>query len=95
MMALHRRERLLAERRAALLARSAQQRAQIVAALGGFQPGLAGAERAFAAGRWLRRHAAWIAVAGAALLLLKRPRGVLRMAGKAWSLWSGLRAIGL
>lgn len=91
---LDRRERALADKRADLLTRSTAHRAQIAHALGGMQPGLAGAERAYQAGRWVREHAMWIGLAGAALLIIKRPRGVLRMAAQAWSLWQGWRRLG-
>lgn len=95
MNSLSRREQLLAQRRRMLVAASRARRGQIVEALSDLQPALGGVERALGVGNWVRRHAVWIGAAGAALMLIKRPRGLLRMATRAWSVWRGLRALGL
>lgn len=91
MKRLLRREQALAERRRLLLVRAGAQRAQLVAALDGLQGSLGGAERALGVARWLRRHAIWIGAAGAALLLWRRPRRLLPLVLRAWSVWRGVR----
>ncbi len=86
------RQQLLWMRRQALLRQSSDLRARLQAHAQGMQPVLRGADRAWAAGVWLRDHPL---VPAAALLLvaLRRPRGLLRWGRRGWSAWQLLQRL--
>lgn len=84
----------LAARKERLVMRSELLRGQMAAHLHRWEPVFEGIDRVRDIGRWLRGHPE---VVGAALVLLlvKRPRALMRWARRAWvgwKLWSGLRA---
>jgi hypothetical protein len=86
------RESLIAlrERRAALLARAATERAELAGWIARTDAlaALAGAAASLLAE--LKRHPLWIALA-AALVVALRPRRVLRWATSGWWLWRAAR----
>jgi YqjK-like protein len=73
-------KRILQQRSAVLRRTFAAQVAQGVA------PVLGGADRAIAAGRWLKQHPALLAGAAVALLVW-RPKGMVMLAGRGLWLW--------
>lgn len=74
------RKLLLQQRSAVLRELLAVQLAQTVA------PVIHTAERVQTGSKWIKRHPVWIAAAVMGLLVW-RPRGALKWAGKAWTLW--------
>jgi hypothetical protein len=88
-MFAHRHTRLLLQREALRL-RSATLRVQMVQDAARLRAPLSWADSARAGSHWLRQHPQW-PLAGAALLVLLRPRRVLRWAGTAWWAWRALR----
>lgn len=83
----------------ALKKRMLQQRSLVLrCALGaqvsvGLAPALSSLDKVMSAGRWLRRHPAWL-VGGAVALLVWRPKGLVRWAGRGvwvWQTWIKLR----
>lgn len=81
------RQQQLALRCETLQARNALLRQQLAADSRVLQAPLAVADRVLAGLGWLRRHPQWLA-AGAATLLILRPRRTWRL---GWRLWSGWR----
>jgi hypothetical protein len=81
-----------AERRAALVARSAALRVRMGQLGREFEAPLAAADRAVAALVWLRRHPQ-IPLALLVFALVARPRRAARLAWRAIALWRGLRAV--
>jgi hypothetical protein len=55
-------------------------------------PAFAAADRVQAGIRWLRRHPA-LPIAVLVALLVARPRAMLRLAGRGWLVWRGLRRV--
>jgi YqjK-like protein len=86
------RERLIAlrERRAELVARAGAEREAIAGLLARTDVASRWLEAGIAAGAELRRHPAWIA-GGVALLLVLRPKRVLKWVASGWSLWRVFR----
>lgn len=87
-----RRHRLL-ERRALLLQRSDALRLQFGAESRVLEPPLGWIDEARAGLNWLRRNPAW-PVGAITVVLVARPRGVVRWSGRAfgaWRLWRKLR----
>lgn len=87
------RRRRLAARREELLARSAVLRGQLATQVQAWQAPLALADQAVQGMHWLRRNPQW-PLAGAALVVVLRPRLLLRWAGRGfwvWQLWRRLR----
>jgi hypothetical protein len=82
------RERLIAlrERRAALLARAAAERAELAGWIARTDALAAWAGAGASLLAELKRHPLWIALA-AALIAALRPRRVLRWAASGWWLW--------
>lgn len=80
------RQQRLWMRRQELLRQSSDLRDRLQLHAQGLAPVLRGADRAWAAGVWLRDHPL---VPAAALLLLvwRRPRGLLRWGRRAWAAW--------
>lgn len=74
------RKLLLQQRSAVLRELLAVQLAQTVA------PVIHTADRVQVGSKWIKRHPVWVAVAVMGLLVW-RPRGALKWAGKAWTLW--------
>ncbi|MDR0457584.1 MAG: YqjK-like family protein [Burkholderiaceae bacterium] len=83
----------LADRRAALLLRSAQLREQLAWRAQVLRPAVRAADKVHAGARWARRNPVWLLLGAAALtgVALTRPRAALRLAGRAWSGWLLLR----
>lgn len=79
-------------RRQQLLRQSSELRDRLQAHSAGLAPVLRGADRAWAAGVWLREHPL-LPLAAVFLLALRRPRGVLRWARRGWSAWQLLRRL--
>ena len=69
-----------------LLKRSAALRLRASAELQQMEPALAMGDRLLQAGTWLRRNPVYLASALAVLVVLK-PRIVLRTTTRIWSLW--------
>jgi hypothetical protein len=69
-----------------LLQRSAALRLCASAELQQMEPALAIGDRLLQAGKWLRRNPVYLAVALAVVVVLK-PRAVLRVTVRAWSWW--------
>ena len=80
------RQQALAARCEALQARSAGLRRQLADDSRVLHAPLALADRALAGLRWLRLHPQWL-LAGAATLLILRPRRTLRLGRRLWSGW--------
>jgi YqjK-like protein len=82
------RERLieLRERRAALLAQADAEREALAAGLARTDVAAHWLKAGVAAGAELRRHPAWVA-GSVALLLVLRPKRVLKWIASGWSLW--------
>lgn len=76
----------LALQRQRLRARSAALRAAIAHDVQVLAPPLALADHVRDGWRWLRRHPEW-PLGGLVLVVLLRPRRVLRVAVKAWGVW--------
>lgn len=87
------REHYLAARRARLLQKSTSERARLSGALAGFGRSLDGADRAWRVGRWVGSNAGWISLGVGALMLFRRPRGLMKAAARAWALWRSWRAL--
>jgi len=84
----------MALRKERLVERGAAQRAAIGRGFGELQGPIAVADRAVSLGRFVRTHPLLVAVAVAALVAM-RGRGLLALAGRAysiWRLWRWLRA---
>ena len=79
-------------RRQQLLRQSSELRDRLQAHSAGLVPVLRGADRAWAAGIWLREHPL-LPLAAVLLLALRRPRGVLRWARRGWSAWQLWRRV--
>jgi hypothetical protein len=58
----------------------------------GMAPMLGRADQVITAGRWLRRHPAWL-VGGAVALLVWRPAGLTRWAGRGLWLWQAWQKV--
>lgn len=86
------RQQRLWMRRQELLRQSSDLRTRLQLHAEGLAPVLRGADRAWAAGVWLRDHPL---VPAAALLLLawRRPRGLLRWGRRGWSAWQLVRRV--
>ena len=82
-----RRAELLARRQQQLLVRSSELRGEFVADAARWQPTLALADRVWAGWRWLRAHPE-APLAAAVVLVVLRPRRMLRW---GWRLWAGWR----
>jgi hypothetical protein len=80
------RQQELAARCQALQARNAGLRRQLAVDSGVLQTPLALADRVLAGLRWLRLHPQWL-LAGAAALLVLRPRRTGRLGRRLWSAW--------
>lgn len=76
----------LLERRLSLTSDSARLRGRLVEHSRRIGPVLSGADRVMSAVKWLRDHPL-VPVAAAGLLMLKRPRSLLRWGMRAWSGW--------
>lgn len=76
----------LQARQSRLLQRSATLRARASAELQQLQPRFAMGDRLLLAGAWLRGNSAYLAATMAVLVVIK-PRAVLRITIRAWSLW--------
>ena len=74
------RKLILQQRSAVLRELLAVQLAQTVA------PVIQTADRVEAGGKWIKRHPVWIAALALGLMVW-RPRGAFKWAGKAWALW--------
>lgn len=77
----------LAARRQALQQRSTELRERLAMHGAALAPAMDWADRAREGWRWMRAHP-WVPVAGAAVLLLRRPRMVWR---GVWWMWRGWR----
>jgi hypothetical protein len=88
-MFARRHTRLLLQREELRL-RSATLRVQMVQDAARLAAPLSWLDSARAGAHWLREHPQW-PLAGAALLVVLRPRRVLRWAGTAWWGWRALR----
>ena len=78
-------------RRARLVAQADRERETAVRALDDLAPALRLGEHAVQAVRYLHAHPHWIVVAVVATAAL-RPRGVLRLASRAWVGWRLVRS---
>lgn len=76
----------LAERKLALLIRSAELRVTLAQEARVLQTPLAAADQAVAATQWLRAHPQWVA-GGLLVLALLRPRRALGWASRLWWGW--------
>ncbi|MDM7456672.1 MAG: YqjK family protein [Tepidimonas sp.] len=79
----------LAARRHALQQRSAELRERLAMHSAALAPAIGWADRAREGWRWLRTHP-WVPLAGAVVLVLRRPRMVWRggwWVWRAWRLW--------
>lgn len=76
----------LAARRRALQQRSAELRERLALHGEALAPAFGWADRAREGWRWMRAHP-WVPLAGAALLVLRRPRVLWRGAWLAWRGW--------
>ena len=79
-------------RRQQLLRESADLRERLHAHALGLAPALTLADRGWATGRWLRDHPL-VPAAALALLVLYRPRRLLRWGRRAWSAWRWSRRV--
>ena len=79
-------------RRQLLLRQSSELRVRLQRHSEGLAPVLRGADRAWAAGIWLREHPL-VPMAALALLALRRPRRALRWARRGWAGWQLLRRV--
>ena len=86
------RQQALAARCEALQARNARLRRQLADDSRVLQAPLALADRAVAGLRWLRLHPQWL-LAGAATLLILRPRRTWRLGRRLWSGWRAWQQI--
>jgi hypothetical protein len=82
----------LARRKERLVARAAVQRAEIAAAFHRWQGPIGIADRALAAGRFLRAHPVLLVVALAVAAVLGRRR-LLGLASRGFAVWRLLRAL--
>jgi len=89
---LNRHEAALAARRQALVRASAVHREVLQVQLQRYAPVLAAANTVMAGAAWLRRHGPLVAAGTGVGLLLVRPRRMLRLGMRAWSLWGVYRA---
>ena len=86
---------LLAERRAGLAARASAERESLAAFMARTDGPVRMANSALAAGRRLLdelRRRPWLVAAGAALLIVLRPRRALGWALKGWTVWRTVRS---
>lgn len=88
---LLRHEQYLARRRAALLDRSARERARLASEFEGVGQSLSGLERAWRIGQWARRNLVLLGISGSVLMFFKRPRKLLATAARAWGMWQSWR----
>ena len=79
-------------RRQELLRQSSELRNKLQWHAEGLAPVLRGADRAWAAGVWLREHPL-VPAAALALLVWRRPRRLLRWARRGWSAWQLVRRV--
>ncbi|MGE5451631.1 MAG: YqjK family protein [Acidobacteriota bacterium] len=83
----------LATRKLLLQQRSAVLRELLSVQLAqSIEPALTAADRVQAGGKWVKRHPAVVAAVVAALLVW-RPAGVVKVAGKGWWLWQTWRRL--
>ncbi len=80
----------LALKRQRLQVEAAAQRVMLLQTLASAAPALGIADKAGAGWRWVKAHPQWLA-ALAALLLVARPRGVLRWTRRGFLLWRSAR----
>lgn len=85
-----RQERL--QRRWALEQRSSELRERLTAHAQTFAPLWTAAERTRQGVGWLKRHPV-VPLAVAALLLLRRPRRMVRWGGRLWALWGSAQRL--
>jgi len=86
--------RAVMQRRRALLAKIAAQRGQLIDANERLQPAWLLADRAVAAGRFLRAHPVLVAgFAGWAGLLVMRGRGLSGLLKGSWRVWRAYRYV--
>lgn len=81
-----RRAEILRLRQQLLLARCELQRHQVAGQLQAWQAPLRAADRLHAGWLWLHQHPEWL-LAGAALVVVLRPRRTLRMLPRLVGLW--------
>ena len=89
---LHRHEAALAAKRQALVRASTVHREVLQVQLKHYAPVLAAADTVMAGAAWLRRHGPLVAAGAGLGLLVVRPRRMLRLGMRAWSLWGVYRA---
>ena len=80
----------LALKKQRLRLKSAALRDSFADHAGVWAPTFAAADRIQAGIGWLRRHPA-LPIAVLVALLVARPRAILRLAGRGWFFWSGLK----
>lgn len=85
-MLFDRRQQELAQRCDALQARSAELRVVLARESQVIQTPLALADQALAGLRWLKAHPLWVGIV-VAVLVVWRPRRVLRLGARAWGAW--------
>lgn len=76
----------LALRRAQLVQRSGELRQQLARDATVLAPWLGAADGVRLAGAWLQRHPEWVG-AGVATLVVLKPRRVMSLGLRAWSVW--------
>ena len=82
----------LALKKQRLQLKSAILRDAFAAQASAWAPAFAAADQVRAGINWLRRHPV-LPVAVLVALLVARPRAVLRLAGRGWIFWSGLKRL--
>ena len=94
MKALLLRERALAARRQDLLLRSQQLREELNHSLTAVSPGFCAADRLISIASWAHRHGLIVVGVAAAIVAWRRPRNLLTLATRSWTLWRCLRVLG-
>ncbi len=84
-------EQRVEERRRQLVVRANELRGESINLVAGFAPLLRPAEKAVVAVEWLRGHLPVVVAAMVATLLIRRPRRIMGLAARAWSLWQFYR----
>ncbi|MCX9156002.1 YqjK family protein [Niveibacterium sp. 24ML] len=80
------------QRRAALVARSREQRAQLVHDLEALAPAFRLADRFMEAAGWIRRNGLVIVGVAAVVIAVRKPSRLIGYAGRAWSIWQMYRS---
>ena len=93
MKALLLRERALAARRQDLLLHSQQLREELDQSLTTFSPGFYAADRLISIAGWARRHGLIVVGVATAIVAWRRPRNLLTLATRSWTLWRSLRVL--